>query len=204
MSTPPGDGALFEKHTTHLIATDANGTWVSMTTTLNAAFGSKVVLPGTGVLLNNQMDDFAAQPGLPNLYGLVGAEANAIAPRKRPLSSMSPTLILKDGEPILALGGAGGPTIITQVVQVLVNWIDLGMTIQEAVATPRIHHQWKPDRLALEKALPEETVRRLEALGHETRIRESMGVTQAVLRNPDGSFTTVRDPRVPLRKRIAR
>lgn len=195
--TPPrATTDLFERHTTHLAAADTEGNWVSMTTTLNSAFGSKVVLPGTGVLLNNQMDDFAAQPGVPNAFGLVGAKANAVAPRKRPLSSMSPTLVLRDGEPVLAVGGAGGPAIITQVVQVLVNWIDLGLTIEEAVAAPRIHHQWKPDELVLEASFGEETSKRLEGMGHEIRTRKTLGVTQAVLRNPDGSLTAVRDPRL--------
>ena len=115
--TPPdADTRFFEKHTTHFSTADAEGNWVACTATINTTFGSKVVVPGTGIVLNNEMDDFSIEPGVPNAFGLVGAEANAVAPGKRPLSSMSPTLVLKDGRPILALGAAGGPTIISQTV----------------------------------------------------------------------------------------
>src|SRR5204862_5785313 len=132
------------KHTTHLSAADADGNWVALTQTVNTAFGSKVIVPGTGVVLNDQMDDFAVAPGVPNAFKLVGAEANAVAPGKRPLSSMSPTIALKDGKPILALGAAGGPTIISQTVLNLVGVLDLGLRLDEALAQPRIHQQWRP------------------------------------------------------------
>ena len=129
-----------ERHTTHIAAADAEGNWVALTTTLNTSFGSKVVVPGTGILLNDQMDDFSVQPGAPNAFGLVGAEANAVAPGKRPLSSMSPTVVLagrrRTARPVLTLGAAGGPTIISEVVQVIVNRIDLGMPLPERGGRP--------------------------------------------------------------------
>ncbi|MCB1209910.1 MAG: gamma-glutamyltransferase, partial [Verrucomicrobiales bacterium] len=125
-------GDLFGKHTTHLSTADAAGNWVALTQTINTGFGSKVIVPGTGVLLNNEMDDFSTQPGVPNAFRLIGAEANAIAPKKRPLSSMSPTLVLRDGRPLLSVGAAGGPTIITQTLLTLTHIIDDGMTPTEA------------------------------------------------------------------------
>jgi gamma-glutamyltranspeptidase/glutathione hydrolase len=196
------DSDVFEptggKHTTHIAASDAEGNWVAITTTVNTTFGSKVVIPGTGVVMNDQMDDFAAQPGAPNAFGLVGTDANAVAPGKRPLSSMSPTIVLgPDGKPILALGAAGGPTIITQVVQVLVNRLDLGMGLAEAVAAPRIHHQWQPDQLAVEKGLDAKLVESLKAMGHPIVVRDSIGVSQEVGKLDDGSLLAVHDPRVP-------
>ena len=124
--------ASFCKHTTHIAAADAEGNWVAMTQTVNTAYGSLVIVPGTGVVLNNEMDDFAIAPGTPNAFGLVGAEANAVAPGKRPLSSMSPTIVLENGQPILTVGAAGGPTIITQVVQALVRRLDLGLPLDQA------------------------------------------------------------------------
>src|SRR6185369_2032458 len=115
---------------------------------------SKVVIPGTGVVLNNQMDDFSAQPGATNFFGLVGAEANAVGPGKRPLSSMSPTIVLREGKPILAVGAAGGPTIISQTVLALTGVLDLGLTLDTALAQPRLHHQWRPDEVRLEERAP--------------------------------------------------
>src|SRR5206468_2793439 len=125
---------FFGKHTTHFSTADAEGNWVACTATINTSFGSKVVVPGTGVVLNNQMDDFSLQPGATNYFGLVGAEANAVAPRKRPLSSMSPTIVLKDGQPILSVGAAGGPTIISQTVLAILGAIDFGMPVERALA----------------------------------------------------------------------
>ena len=134
---------------------DEAGNWVACTATINTTFGSKVVIPGTGVVMNNQMDDFSVQPGVANYFGLIGAEANAIAPGKRPLSSMSPTLVFNGRQPIIALGAAGGPRIITTVAQELVAMLDLGKTPAEALAEPRFHQQWSPDELVVETALPE-------------------------------------------------
>ncbi|MDO3380565.1 gamma-glutamyltransferase [Gilvimarinus algae] len=191
---------LFDKHTTHIAAADRDGNWVAITTTVNTDFGSKVVIPGTGVIMNNQMDDFSAQPGVPNIYGLVGTEANAIAPGKRPLSSMSPTLLLKDGKPVMTLGAAGGPTIITQVVQAIINHIDLGLPLYEALIEPRIHHQWRPDTLYLEPSASESLRESLFALGHEIKPLGPYGSTQAIeWRN--GRFTAVAEPRLEQRNK---
>lgn len=183
----------FGKHTTHFSAADAEGNWVACTATINTTYGSKVVIPGTGVVLNNQMDDFSAQPGVPNAFGLVGGEANAVAPRKRPLSSMSPTIVFRNGRPMLALGAAGGPTIISQTVVNLVNIIDYGMPIEQAVASPRIHQQWKPGELTLEK-LPLEVIAGLLGRGHEIKVVENAGASQLVSQGADG-FSAVHDPR---------
>src|SRR5439155_9751119 len=148
--TPPAaDENVFLKHTTHVATAGAEGNWVAMTQTVNTSYGSKVIVPGTGVVLNNQMDDFSIAPGQPNAFGLIGAEANAVEPRKRPLSSMSPTIVLENGQPILTLGAAGGPTIITQVVQTLVRRLDLNLPLDQALAQPRIHHQWSPDAVRI-------------------------------------------------------
>src|SRR5437016_11204547 len=151
--SPPSDGGegedlgrLFaleevqsnEKHTTYWSVADAEDNWVACTATVNTSFGSKVVIPGTGVVMNNQMDDFSIQPGVPNAFGLIGADANSVAPRKRPLSSMSPTLVLQNNLPIIALGAAGGPKIISQVVLELVCLLDLNMSPQQAISQPRI------------------------------------------------------------------
>lgn len=186
-----------EKHTTHIATADAEGNWVALTATVNTEFGSKVIVPGTGVVLNNEMDDFAADPGASNAFGLVGAEANAVASGKRPLSSMSPTIVLKDGEPILTLGAAGGPTIITQVVQAITWHLDFGLPLPEAVAASRIHHQWRPDELRVEESIPEPIVEELVRMGHNVKRVEPMGRLQAVATLPHGrGFVIVRDPRV--------
>jgi gamma-glutamyltranspeptidase/glutathione hydrolase len=195
--TPPdAHPRFFEKHTTHFSVADAEGNWVACTQTINTAFGSKVIVPGTGILLNNQMDDFSVEPGVPNHFKLVGAEANAIAPGKRPLSSMSPTLVVKDGQPILALGAAGGPTIITQVVLNLVAILDLKMPLDAALAQPRIHQQWVPDELRIEKALPADIRAALVRRGHHLREETNYGVSHIVGRSADGkSFVGAADSR---------
>ena len=194
--TPPRAAEdLFGRHTTHIAAADSAGNWVAITATVNTSYGSKVLIPGTGVFMNNQMDDFAAQPGVPNFFGLLGAEANSVQPGKRPLSSMSPTIVLKDGQPVLALGAAGGPTIITQVLQAIINTIDLGMPLPEAVGAPRIHHQWRPDVVSYEKALDGSVVESLKARGHTAEGQDSMGITQAVGVTADGRLIGVHDPR---------
>ena len=196
---PAADIDVFEgKHTTHIAAADADGTWVAITTTLNTSFGSKVVVPGTGVLLNNQMDDFSVQSGLPNAFGLIGADANAIAPGKRPLSSMSPTLVLDpSGRPRLTLGAAGGPTIISQVTQALIYTIDLHLPLGQALAAPRIHHHWRPDTLVVERSLGEGTIAALRAMGHKVEVRDKLGACQGAAITPSGTLVAIPDPRVP-------
>jgi len=187
---------LFKKHTTHFSTADDQGNWVSCTATINTSFGSKVVIPGTGVVMNDQMDDFSIQAGVRNHFGLVGAEANSVAPGKRPLSSMSPALVFKDGQPIIALGAAGGPKIITAVLQELVDMLDLGMTPRQAVAEPRIHQQWSPDELYVESKLPTELKAALAVRGHKIEVLPAQAVSQIVARSPDGkSFTGASDPR---------
>ncbi len=195
---PPGSSQdHFGKHTTHITAVDSEGNWVAITATVNGGFGSKVIVPSTGVILNNQMDDFSAAPGAPNAAGLLGAEANAIAPGKRPLSSMSPTIVLKDGRPILTLGAAGGPKIITQVVMTILYHLDLGMPLPDALAAPRIHHQWQPDQLVVEQSLDPSIVEALEKLGHKVKRTRSVGVAQAIGVTEAGiGFVGVHDPRV--------
>jgi gamma-glutamyltranspeptidase/glutathione hydrolase len=185
-----------QKHTTHFSVADAEGNWVACTATVNTTFGSKVVIPGTGVVMNDEMDDFSTQPGVANYFGLIGAEANAVAPGKRPLSCMSPTIVARNGRPILALGAAGGPTIISQVVMALVDMLDLGMPPEVAIAQPRLHHQWSPDELIVERALPESLQKALQEKGHKVNVKSSIGVTQIVGRTPDGkSFVGTADPR---------
>lgn len=187
---------LFKKHTTHFSVADEEGNWVAVTATINTSYGSKVVIPGTGVVMNNQMDDFSIQPGVRNAFGLVGAEANAVAPGKRPLSSMSPTIVFDGRKPIIALGAAGGPKIISAVLQELIAMIDLGMTPAEALAAPRIHHQWSPDELMVEKRLPEALQAALAQRGHTVKELNALSVSQIVARSPDGKgFVGAADPR---------
>lgn len=195
--TPPGAPEdVFEKHTTHWSVADAAGNWVACTATINTTYGAKYVIPTTGVVMNNQMDDFSAQPGVTNAFGLVGAEANAVAPGKRPLSSMTPTLVLRRGQPILAVGAAGGPKIITAVLQELVAMLDLGMTPAEAVAAPRIHHQWSPDELMVEQTLPADLKAALAARGHQVREIQPASASHLVARSADGrSLVGAADPR---------
>jgi gamma-glutamyltranspeptidase/glutathione hydrolase len=206
-SLPPNASKDFfyqqiNKHTTHLTTADAEGNWVAITTTLNTSFGSKAMVPGTGILLNNQMDDFSALPGIPNAFGLLGAEANSIAPGKRPLSSMSPTLVLKNGKPVLTLGAAGGPTIISQVLQALVNTLALDKPLLEAIDTPRVHHQWQPNWLFTELPLDGEIAQALKARGHAVRAAGDFGGTQAISYK-NGQFTAVTEPRVVRRNQRA-
>jgi gamma-glutamyltranspeptidase/glutathione hydrolase len=157
------------EETTHFTVVDAEGNTVSNTYTLNGSYGSGVIASGTGVLLNNEMDDFAAKPGEPNMYGLIQSERNAVAPRKRPLSAMTPTFVLRrDGTFWFAVGSPGGPTIINTVLQVITNVIDFDMNIQQAIDAPRIHHQWLPDHIVYEPyGVSADTFRTLERLGHK-------------------------------------
>ncbi len=161
------------RETTHYSIIDDEGNAVAVTYTLNGSFGAGVVAPGTGILLNNEMDDFTAKPGAPNLYGLVQGEANAIAPGKTPLSSMSPTIISRDGKPFMVIGSPGGARIITITLEAILNVIDHGMNIQEAVDAPRIHHQWLPDKVFMEPyALSPDTLKLLATMGHDVQIDE--------------------------------
>jgi gamma-glutamyltranspeptidase/glutathione hydrolase len=153
--------------TTHYDVVDQDGNVVAVTYTLNGAYGSGVTIPGAGFLLNNEMDDFAAKPGSPNQFDLVQGEKNSISPNKRPLSSMVPTIVLKDGKPFLVLGAPGGSTIISAVLQVIVNVIDFHMNVQDAIDFPRIHHQWKPDRLDFELGISPDTIALLKRMGYE-------------------------------------
>ena len=182
------------KHTTHFSVADDEGNWVACTATVNTSFGCKVVVPGTGIVLNNQMDDFAIQPGVANYFGLVGAEANAVAPRKRPLSSMSPTIVLKDGKPFLAAGAAGGPTIISQTVLAILYMLDFGMSLEDAMAATRFHHQWRPDELRIEKKAGTNVIAALEMLGHKVSALGSLGAAQAVAAEGN-TLRAVCDPR---------
>ena len=197
--TPPdSDGDFFGKHTTHVAAADKAGNWVAITTTVNTPFGSKVIVPGLGVIMNNQMDDFSIAPGQPNAFGLVGGQNNAIAPGKRPLSSMSPTFVLKDGKPVMTVGAAGGPKIITQAVWAIVNHLDLGMSIGDTVARPRVHHQWSPDQLLVEDTLEHKTATGLTAKGHRIVRSDVVGISQAISYDANNKkFTGVHDPRTP-------
>ena len=199
---PRASTDVFGKHTTHFSTADSDGNWVACTATINTTFGSKVVVPGTGVVLNNEMDDFSAQPGVPNAFGLVGNAANAVAPGKRPLSSMSPTIVVKDGKPILSVGAAGGPTIISQTLLAIIRVIDFGKSPSEALAAPRFHHQWMPDELRVETRLPKGVRDELARRGHKLQVVADIGVSQAVGINPDGTFTAAADPRVTTGKAI--
>ncbi|MGK9283786.1 gamma-glutamyltransferase [Sinorhizobium meliloti] len=167
-------GFTESKETTHYSIIDDEGNAVAVTYTLNGSFGAGVVAPGTGILLNNEMDDFTAKPGTPNLYGLVQGEANAIEAGKTPLSSMSPTIISKDGKPFMVIGSPGGARIITITLEAIINVIDHGMNIQEAVDAPRVHHQWLPDKVFMEPyALSPDTRKLLSAMGHDVQVDEN-------------------------------
>ena len=197
--TPPEwQQDVFGRHTTHIAAADAAGNWVAITATVNTAFGSKVVVPGTGVVLNDEMDDFSIMPGVPNAFGLVGAENNAVAPGKRPLSSMSPTIVLdSDGQPVLTVGAAGGPKIITQVVLAIVRYLDFEQSLNSAVGGPRFHHQWRPNSVQVEKKLAPEIVDGFQQRGHTVEVVGSGtgGRTQAIARDTTGKLLGVADPR---------
>lgn len=194
-SIPLNPDDVFSKHTTHFSTADKDGNWVACTSTINTEFGSKVVIPGTGVFLNNEMDDFSSQPGVPNHFGLVGSAANAIAPGKRPLSSMSPTIILKNGKPVLSVGAAGGPTIISATLLVIIRHIDFGMSAEQALASYRFHHQWKPDEVILESAAPSSLEKELRVRGHKVRLVEKIAAAQAIQLS-DKHFHAVRDARI--------
>jgi gamma-glutamyltranspeptidase/glutathione hydrolase len=173
---------------------DRDGNAVSNTYTLNLSYGVGMVADGTGVLLNNELDDFAAKPMTPNAYGLVGADANAPGPGKRPLSSMTPTIVLKDGKPFLITGSPGGSRIITTVLQIVSNVIDRGMTLSEAVTAPRLHHQWLPDEVVAEPGVTPDVIAALQAHGHEVRVGRNATSANSVAVTPNG-FAGVADTR---------
>jgi gamma-glutamyltranspeptidase / glutathione hydrolase len=182
--------------TTHYVIVDKDGNAASVTTTLNNSYGSLVVVGGAGFLLNDEMDDFSVKPGVPNLYGLVGGKANAIAPNKRMLSSMTPSILEKDGKLYMIVGTPGGSTIITSVFQAILNVTDFGMTMQEAVAAPRFHHQWLPDQVDYEPNAIKENVREiLRKKGYNLKERKPYGRVEGILVNPDGTYQSGADPR---------
>jgi gamma-glutamyltranspeptidase / glutathione hydrolase len=184
----PGDPAPYESpQTTHFTIVDPSGNVVTNTYTLNDSFGSGVTVKGAGFLLNDQMDDFTSKPGVPNTYKLVQGEANAIAPRKRPLSSMTPTIVLQNGKLFFALGSPGGGTIINTVLQVIVNIVDHGMNIQQAIDAPRFHHQWLPDEIYSEPgSTPHDLRAALEAMGYHFREKvEEIGDAHGVMIDPN-------------------
>ena len=194
----PGRPRDYESaQTTHYSVVDADGNAVSTTTTLNGGYGNGLVVSGAGFLLNNEMDDFSAKPGAPNMFGLTGGDANAVAPGKRMLSSMTPTIVVRDGRTWLIVGSPGGSHIITTVLQVLVNAIDHRMDVQQAVDAPRFHHQWQPDEVRLEKlGFPADVVHALGAMGHMTRVDSDMGGVQAIAIDPaSGLRLGASDPR---------
>jgi len=165
-----GDAVAYESsETTHFNVIDAEGNAVSLTYTLNGGYGNGVTVPGLGFLLNNEMDDFAAKPGAPNLFGLRQGEANAIAPHKRPLSSMTPTILARDGKLFMVVGAPGGSRIPNGVFQVIVNVLDFGMNVQQAVDQPRLHHQWMPDKIFLERGFSPDTIALLRQMGHDVQ-----------------------------------
>lgn len=181
--------------TTHYSVVDRWGNAVSNTYTLNFSYGSGITVPGTGILLNNEMDDFSASPGTPNAFGLIGGEANRIEPRKRMLSSMTPTIVRQDGRNLLVTGTPGGSRIITTTLQVVLNVLEHGMNVQSAVEAPRIHHQWWPDRVFIEQGLSPDTLSLLEDHGHDITTTRSMGAAQSILIGPDGVLYGGADPR---------
>lgn len=189
-----GIGDLSEE-TTHLSVYDKDGNAVSVTTTLNNSYGSKTVVAGAGFLLNDEMDDFSSKPGTPNMYGLVGGEANAIEPGKRMLSAMTPTIVLKESEPYLIIGTPGGSTIITSVFQGVVNVLDFNLSLQDAINQPRFHHQWLPDRVDVEADFPKAQRKALTKMGYTLHERQAIGRMEAILIHPNGTIEAVADKR---------
>ena len=191
----PGKPLPYEsEETTHFSIVDKFGNGVSNTYTINFSYGSGIVVEGAGFLLNNEMDDFSAKPGIPNAYGLIGGKANSIEPNKRMLSSMSPTIVKQDGKNFLVTGSPGGSRIITTTLQVIMNVIDHGLNMQSAVAAPRIHHQWLPDQLRIEEGLSQDTVKGLQNMGHKVKQKSSMGAIQSIMIR-DGMMYGGADPR---------
>ena len=182
--------------TTHFSIVDLEGNAVSLTTTINGAYGAKTVVQGAGFLLNNEMDDFSAKPGTPNMFGLIGAEANKVEPGKRMLSSMTPTIVTSNGKTVLTAGTPGGSTIITSVFQTIVNVIDHGMTATEAISAPRFHHQWLPDKIRFEEAgFDQAVIDSLKDMGHQINQKGKLGKVECIYYMPDGMIEGAADPR---------
>jgi gamma-glutamyltranspeptidase/glutathione hydrolase len=194
----PGTAPHEAAETTHYSVMDIEGNAVAVTYTLNGSFGAAVVAPGTGFLLNNEMDDFTVKPGAPNLFDLVQGNANAIAPGKRPLSSMTPTIVERDGKPVFVLGSPGGSHIITSVLETLTNIVDFDLSPSEAVAAARFHHQFLPDVLYYESGgLAPETLAALAERGYSLREHRSSGAVELIAVGPDDVLLGVSDPRRP-------
>jgi gamma-glutamyltranspeptidase/glutathione hydrolase len=194
-AVPAGDPLPFESdQTTHFSVVDAEGNAVANTYTLNFSYGLGLVAAGTGILLNNEMDDFAAKVGATNAYGLVGGDANSVAPGARPLSSMTPTFLFRDGKLVLVTGSPGGSRIITTVLQVVLGVVDFGLNIAEAVAAPRVHHQWRPDALLVETGLSPDTLAKLREHGQRVVVGSTSGSANSILVTPHG-LTGAADPR---------
>jgi gamma-glutamyltranspeptidase/glutathione hydrolase len=184
------------EQTTHFSVVDAEGNAVAVTTTLNGGYGSKVLVKGAGFFLNNEMDDFSIKPGYPNMFGLIGGEANAIEPGKRMLSSMTPTIVEKDGKLNVVVGSPGGATIITTVFQVILNVVEHGMDMQTAVNALRFHHQWRPDVIKAEEGdFTPRVAKKLKKYGYTIEYRKSIGRADAIQVRPDGSLEGGADPR---------
>ncbi|MDH4124949.1 MAG: gamma-glutamyltransferase [Gammaproteobacteria bacterium] len=192
--TPP---AAESEDTTHYSVIDADGNVVSNTYTLNTSYGSGISVRGAGFLLNNEMEDFVSKPGVANVFGLLGGEANAIEANKRPLSSMTPVIVFRDGKPWFATGSPGGARIISTVLQMLVNVMDHGMGIAEASAVPRLHHQWYPDEVLVESGYGPDTIRMLEGRGHTVKTTGSINTSLQTVAYQDGKFLGASDPRRP-------
>ncbi|HSB93597.1 MAG TPA: gamma-glutamyltransferase [Flavitalea sp.] len=191
-----GAGTIAEsKETTHLSVIDSAGNAVAVTTTLNGGYGSRTVVAGAGFLLNNEMDDFSIKPGVANMYGALGAEANSIRPGKRMLSSMSPTIVLRGGKPFMVVGTPGGTTIPTSVFQSIVNVIDFGMNAEDAVNKPKFHHQWQPDTILIEKGFPADVLEKLKSIGYKISAPEQIGRTELILIKENGKIEAAADGR---------
>ena len=175
-----------KEETTHLSVVDEEGNAVSVTTTINGLYGSRVVVGGAGFILNNEMDDFSAKPGAPNLFGLLGTESNAIEPGKRMLSTMTPTIVLKDKKPFLVLGTPGGSTILTSVFQAIINIIEFDLSVEDAINKPKFHHQWQPDLIYIEEGFPETVKNSLEEMGYKFKVRSPIGQTEVIMISDKG------------------